>query len=72
MSRQAEWPASRYSQYVYTIRWPSVKINDLAKKIGLTAPTIRFYEQEGLLDTRHVRRGENNYRDYGGRQLSIF
>jgi len=42
-----------------------VKINDLAKKTGLTAPTIRFYEQEGLLDTRHVRRGENNYRDYG-------
>jgi DNA-binding transcriptional MerR regulator len=41
-----------------------MKINELAKKTGLTAPTIRFYEREGLLDTRHVRRGENNYRDY--------
>ena len=41
-----------------------MKINELAKKTGLTAPTIRFYEQEGLLDTRHVQRGENNYRDY--------
>jgi len=36
----------------------------LEKKTGLTAPTIRFYEKEGLLDSRHVRRGENNYRDY--------
>jgi MerR family copper efflux transcriptional regulator len=41
-----------------------VKINELAKRTGLTAATIRFYEQEKLLDTRHVRRGENNYRDY--------
>ncbi|HLZ61833.1 MAG TPA: MerR family transcriptional regulator [Ktedonosporobacter sp.] len=41
-----------------------MKIHELAKKTGLTAPTIRFYEKEGLLDARHVRRGENNYRDY--------
>jgi MerR family copper efflux transcriptional regulator len=41
-----------------------VKIHELAQKTGLTAPTIRFYEKEGLLDTRHVRRGDNNYRDY--------
>lgn len=40
-------------------------INELARRTGLTAPTIRFYEQEGLLDARHVRRRENNYRDYG-------
>lgn len=41
-----------------------MKIHELAQKTGLTAPTIRFYEQEGLLDARHVQRGENNYRDY--------
>jgi MerR family transcriptional regulator, copper efflux regulator len=41
-----------------------VKINELAKRTGLAAPTIRYYEREGLLDARHVRRGENNYRDY--------
>jgi DNA-binding transcriptional MerR regulator len=41
-----------------------VKIKELAKRTGLTAATIRFYEKEKLLDTRHVRRGENNYRDY--------
>jgi MerR family transcriptional regulator, copper efflux regulator len=41
-----------------------MKINELAKKTGLTAPTLRFYEQEGLLDSRHVRRRENNYRNY--------
>jgi MerR family copper efflux transcriptional regulator len=41
-----------------------MKIHELAKKTSLTAPTIRFYEQEGLLDSRHVRRQYNNYRDY--------
>ncbi len=41
-----------------------MKINELAKKSGLTAAAIRFYEKEGLLDRRHVQRGENNYRDY--------
>jgi DNA-binding transcriptional MerR regulator len=39
-------------------------ISELAKKTGLTVHTIRFYEEEGLLDTRHVRRGSNNYRYY--------
>lgn len=41
-----------------------MKIHELAIKTGLTAPTIRFYEKEGLLDSRHVLRGKNNYRDY--------
>lgn len=41
-----------------------MKIHELAEKTGLTAPTIRFYEKEGLLDERHVQRQENNYRDY--------
>ena len=39
-------------------------ISELAKKTGLTVHTIRFYEEEGLLDRRHVRRGANNYRSY--------
>jgi MerR family copper efflux transcriptional regulator len=33
------------------------------------APTIRFYEQEGLLDSRHVQRQDNNYRDYSERAV---
>lgn len=41
-----------------------MKIHELAKKTGLAAPTIRFYEKKGLLDSRHVRREHNNYRDY--------
>lgn len=41
-----------------------MKIHELAIKTGLTAPTIRFYEKEGLLDGRYVQRGKNNYRDY--------
>ncbi|MNM56181.1 Mercuric resistance operon regulatory protein [compost metagenome] len=32
--------------------------------MGLTIHTIRFYEKEGLLDNRHVRRESNNYRNY--------
>ncbi len=41
-----------------------MKIHELAKKTGLTASTIRFYGTVGLLDSRHVQRRENNYRDY--------
>ena len=41
-----------------------MKIHELAQKTGLTAPTIRFYEKEGLLDIQYVRREANNYRDY--------
>lgn len=41
-----------------------MKINELAEKTGLTVYTIRFYEKERLLDSRHVRREENNYRNY--------
>jgi MerR family copper efflux transcriptional regulator len=41
-----------------------VKIQELAQQTGITAYTIRFYEKEGLLDRRHVRREANNYRNY--------
>ncbi|MED4957706.1 MerR family transcriptional regulator [Paenibacillus macerans] len=41
-----------------------MKIHELAQKVGMTAAAIRFYEKEGLLDRRHVRRAENNYREY--------
>ncbi len=41
-----------------------MKIQQLAEKTGLTVYTIRFYEKEGLLDSRHVHREDNNYRNY--------
>lgn len=41
-----------------------MKIQEVAKLTGLTAYTIRFYEKEGLLDLRHIRREANNYRNY--------
>jgi DNA-binding transcriptional MerR regulator len=41
-----------------------LKINELAKLTGLTAHTIRYYEKEGLLDDRHIKREANNYRNY--------
>jgi MerR family transcriptional regulator, copper efflux regulator len=41
-----------------------MKISELAQRTGITAYTIRFYEKEGLLDTRHVQREGNNYRNY--------
>jgi DNA-binding transcriptional MerR regulator len=39
-------------------------IRELAEKTGLTPQTIRFYEKEGFLAKRYIRRRENNYRDY--------
>ena len=41
-----------------------MKIQELAQKTGLTVYTIRFYEKQGLLDSRHVVRENNNYRNY--------
>ncbi|MDP9500815.1 MerR family transcriptional regulator [Bisgaard Taxon 45] len=39
-----------------------MKIGKLAKAVGCTVETIRFYEQQGLLPP--VERGENNFRSY--------
>lgn len=41
-----------------------MRIQELAAQSGLSAHAIRFYEKEGLLDSRHVRRERNNYRSY--------
>ena len=46
-----------------------MKIQELAAQTGLTIHTIRFYEKEGLLDRRHVRREKNNYRNYSDEAL---
>lgn len=40
-----------------------MKIGELAKRSGLTASRIRFYEASGLI--RSVARKDNGYRDYG-------
>ena len=39
-------------------------IGELARESGLTLHTIRFYEKRGLLDTRHMTRRSNNYKEY--------
>lgn len=39
-------------------------ISELAQQAGLTPDTIRFYEKKGLLDTRHIERRDNNYKEY--------
>ena len=39
-------------------------IKELAEKTGLSAHALRYYEKEGLLAERFIRRGENNYRCY--------
>jgi MerR family transcriptional regulator, copper efflux regulator len=41
-----------------------LKIQELAQKTGLTVYTIRFYEKQGLLDSRQVVRENNHYRNY--------
>jgi DNA-binding transcriptional MerR regulator len=40
-----------------------VRIGELARALGVSADTLRFYERSGLLPP--PRRTENGYRDYG-------
>ncbi|GGE28116.1 MerR family transcriptional regulator [Pullulanibacillus camelliae] len=46
-----------------------MKIKELAEKTRLTTYTIRYYEKEGLLDSRHFQRDENNYRNYNEKAI---
>ena len=46
-------------------------ISELEKKTGLTRHTIRFYEKEGFLEKRYIRRGENNYRHYSEAAVAL-
>jgi MerR family transcriptional regulator, copper efflux regulator len=41
-----------------------MKIQELAKKHGVSAAAIRHYERLGLFDERHVKRGPNGYREF--------
>jgi len=41
-----------------------MNISELAQRTHIKTHTIRFYEKEGLLPLRCVRRRQNNYRDY--------
>lgn len=45
-----------------------MRIGELASKAGITAKTLRFYEQKGLLPPPD--RAANGYRDYGPTTLS--
>ena len=45
-----------------------MRIGDLARRSGVTAETIRFYEARGLLPA--AQRLANNYRDYGEGHLA--
>ncbi|WEG14583.1 MerR family transcriptional regulator [Pullulanibacillus sp. KACC 23026] len=46
-----------------------MKIKELAEMTRLTTYTIRYYEKEGLLDSRHFQRDENNYRNYNEKAI---
>ncbi len=46
-----------------------MKIQELAQRTGLSVYTIRFYEKQGLLDSRHVVRENNNYRNYSNEAI---
>ena len=39
-------------------------INEVASLLGVSTDTVRYYEREGLLDDRHVKRQPNGYRHY--------
>lgn len=44
-----------------------MRIGELARELGVSADTLRFYERDGLLP--RPPRGENGYRDYGALDL---
>lgn len=46
-----------------------MRIKDLSEKSGLSVYTIRYYEKEGLLDSQHFQRDENNYRNYNEKAI---
>lgn len=46
-----------------------MNIGAAAKKSGISAKTIRYYESVGLMPK--VDRGQNGYRDYGEREIEM-
>lgn len=46
------------------VKGSGMRIGEIAAESGLSADTLRYYEQEGLLDHRHARRAANGYREY--------
>ena len=40
-------------------------IHEVAALLQVSTDTVRYYEREGLLDDRHIKRRSNGYRDYG-------
>ena len=46
-----------------------MKIGDVAQRSGVSAKTIRYYEDVGLI--RPAVRGENGYRNYSNRDVEI-
>ncbi len=45
-----------------------MKIGQLAKKVGVSSDTVRFYERLGLVQAR---RRDNGYRDYGDEAAAL-
>jgi DNA-binding transcriptional MerR regulator len=45
-----------------------MRIGELANRVGTTTRTLRFYEAQGLLDTRRTSSG---YRDYGESDIRL-
>ncbi len=41
-----------------------MKIKELSRRTGLSTHALRFYEKIGIIDSRNIKRTENNYRDY--------
>ncbi|MES1025353.1 MerR family transcriptional regulator [Gloeocapsa sp. BRSZ] len=39
-------------------------IHEVAEYFGITPDTLRYYEKQGLLTQKHVRRRTNGYREY--------
>jgi DNA-binding transcriptional MerR regulator len=47
-----------------------MKIGELARNVGVSTDTVRFYERAGWLP--RATRQSNDYRDYGPADLSLY
>ena len=55
---------------MFKVKGVNVQIGELAKRVGMTTQTIRFYEQRGLLGVSTSQRSASNYRVYGSEAVA--
>ena len=73
MFNPVQMEAVRNTNYEFqtssTTRYYTMNISEAAQQSGLSSKTIRYYESVGLISSPE--RGENGYRDYRAKDISL-